>query len=595
MPIDIEVDKDEGKNPIAKFVLKDKSFRNDIVRLVIGEQDGKGIFYNDMIFYDEEIVLDNLEYNEEYFLQVIVKNGNGDIIETYTGNFIIENKPSRQVEISNTEKTNYKKYTEVHENKDRDFPRDNDKNSINSSIYRASGYGYMEENESNDEFEDANIIESRVYKVIGTIDSRRDEDFFRKTFAQDGTMDMELVVPRNEDYDIYVYRIHEDEERRARVRNDLENECELIEKGKKGEGTVEELRNIEVDREYVYYIKIVGFGGDYDRNDEYRLYIDSDYDPNAVRRDEYEKNNEADDASKIDIREGRREEIYGTIHHEDDVDWYEFRVGGYSDLDIELNRIPRDCNYDIKLYRKDGRYTDLIESSRRSGDKSEDIRETVEKGTYYVKVYGDGYDDFDVEDEYELEIRYRYNDDDSYYEPDGGVWVSSHRDMTDEQVERSYYSEIIYIPADVVDELIQADAYTRQNLITLGTGITLGGVATEKVLAKKLADLCPKLLKWGSRSFTYVGLVLIAADIAKRHNHNKFVDAARPDGPNKDTYPVYYEVERRYNHKEGWYIRTPGTWHIWDDYPYIPKAIDGQFGELKNKKLDEDDVRDLLP
>ena len=316
LPIDIEVDKDEGKNPIAKFVLKDKSFRNDIVRLVIGEQDGKGIFYNDRIFYDEEIVLDNLEYNKKYYLQLIVNNNNGDIIETYTGNFIIENKPSRQVEISNTEKTNYKKYTEVHENRDRDFSRDNDKDSINSSIYRASGYGSMEENESNDEFEDANIIEGRVYKVIGTIDSRRDED---------------------------------------------------------------------------------------------------------------EKNNEADDASEIDVEEGRREEIYGTIHHEDDVDWYEFEVDGYSDLDIELNNIPRDCNYDIKLYRKDGRYTDLIESSRRSGDKSEDIRETVEKGTYYVKIYGDGYDDFDVNDEYELEIRYRYNDDDSYYAPDGGVWVS---DMT---------------------------------------------------------------------------------------------------------------------------------------------------------------------
>ncbi|WP_425449785.1 hypothetical protein, partial [Dethiothermospora halolimnae] len=207
LPIDIEVDKDEGGNPIAKFVLKDKSFKNDIVRLVIGEQEGKGIFYNDRIFYDEEIVLDNLEYNEEYYSQVIVNNDNGDIIETYTGNFIIENKPSRQVEISNTEKTNYKKYIEVHENRDRDFSRDNDKDSINSSIYRASGYGYMEEDESNDEFEDANIIEGRVYKVIGTIDSRRDEDFFRKTFAQDGTMDIELGVPRNEDYDIYVYRI----------------------------------------------------------------------------------------------------------------------------------------------------------------------------------------------------------------------------------------------------------------------------------------------------------------------------------------------------------------------------------------------------
>ena len=105
-----------------------------------------------IIFYNRKI-LNNLEYNKKYFLQVIVNNGNGDIIETYTGNFIIENKPSRQVEISNTEKTNYKKYTEVHENRDRDFSRDNDKDSINSSIYRASGYGSMEKDESNDDFD----------------------------------------------------------------------------------------------------------------------------------------------------------------------------------------------------------------------------------------------------------------------------------------------------------------------------------------------------------------------------------------------------------------------------------------------------------
>ncbi|WP_425449533.1 PPC domain-containing protein, partial [Dethiothermospora halolimnae] len=337
---------------------------------------------------------------------------------------------------------------------------------------------------------------------------------------------------------------------------------------------------------------IVGFDGDYDRNDEYRLYIDSDYDPNAVRRDEYEKNNEADDASEIDVEEGRREEIYGTIHHEDDVDWYEFEVDGYSDLDIELNNIPRDCNYDIKLYRKDGRYTDLIESSRRSGDKSEDIRETVEKSTYYVKIYGDGYDDFDVEDEYELEIRYRYNDDDSYYAPDGGVWVSDKREATDEQRRyKKWYSCRIYIPAYAIKALKFDNSMERKDFINLSEFMTVGGITT--FFAEKMAKKVPAFVGWAGAFFTVAGGVMLLSDFSDTETYNDFLDTIQPGGEGTKIYPVCLTIQPGFEELRGGY--EVKVWRRWNEYPRIPKAIDGQLGELEDRELDKDDVEDLIP
>ena len=86
--------------------------------------------------------------------------------------------------------------------------------------------------------------------------------------------------------------------------------------------------------------------------------------------------------------------IKGAISSESDVDWYTFSLYGKARVEITLTEIPRECNYNIALYRKANRINagvdevELIISAAKPLTYDENISKFLDNaGVYYVKVY----------------------------------------------------------------------------------------------------------------------------------------------------------------------------------------------------------------
>lgn len=100
--------------------------------------------------------------------------------------------------------------------------------------------------------------------------------------------------------------------------------------------------------------------------------------------DSYETNNMPSTATT-----GRYNKVtYGTIHDDNDVDWYKIDVlSSEEPISIFLTNIPRNCDYDLYLVKYDSTNgITALYANTESGTTSEEMYGYVEAGTWYVVV-----------------------------------------------------------------------------------------------------------------------------------------------------------------------------------------------------------------
>lgn len=156
----------------------------------------------------------------------------------------------------------------------------------------------------------------------------------------------------------------------------------------------------------------------------------------------------------------RNEWLWGLIKREVDVDYYEFRVFGKADLNVELTNIPSGCDYDLELLEHDNsKYAgeeDVISvaSSRKASNRPEHISKLVFPGVYYIKIYSYN-DSFDAQERYCLSLYVNYKSEDinipdlKYSKGVGAaLWVSDYDPFNIQAFTSSGKSEVGYFTSN---------------------------------------------------------------------------------------------------------------------------------------------------
>ena len=145
-------------------------------------------------------------------------------------------------------------------------------------------------------------------------------------------------------------------------------------------------------------------------------------------KDKYEDNNSFSQATRLDSNLThsndysfsinatlhRNEWLWGLIKREVDEDYFRFDVMGNATIDVTLDNIPQNCDYDIGLYSHDNiaysgkESISLLSQSRNGSNLSERIRMSAGPGTYYLRVYPYN-NTFDAANEYHLYGSFSYS------------------------------------------------------------------------------------------------------------------------------------------------------------------------------------------
>ncbi|WP_202224515.1 PPC domain-containing protein, partial [Okeania sp. KiyG1] len=106
--------------------------------------------------------------------------------------------------------------------------------------------------------------------------------------------------------------------------------------------------------------------------------------------DDYANADEAFDFGEVTVDTERvLNEIGRTYRSQsgrDEQDWFRFELSEESNVNIDLRQLR--ANVDLTLYEDDG--TSLLDNSRNTGRKAENINQTLDAGEYYVKVQPKG-------------------------------------------------------------------------------------------------------------------------------------------------------------------------------------------------------------
>ncbi|EOD01149.1 PPC domain-containing protein [Caldisalinibacter kiritimatiensis] len=344
-----------------------KNAPSTVFQIAIGEYGEKKSVFKKSIIDGKKINIPNLKPDIKYSINVTFSSSKKNIstkdtmLDSYTGNFKIVTKENKCKAIL---------MPIIHQ-----VPTSKSNDEISTK-------SYPDEDTSNDYPSEAD----RIYDdedVYGYIDSSSDIDWFKVRFTEDGEANFWVDVPSNLDYDLYLY-------------DSLSNaeDDDYVERSIEGSGSDELISSYPVQSDQYYYIKVEGYGGDYSTQESYHLRT-KNYPYNNIEPDDYEPNDYFSSAERIS---GSGETLYANIHNEDDEDYYKFTLSGEAEVDIQLTSIPSGNDYDLKLY--DDNY-DKIDSSTAGGNDSDEIIQTLDEGTYYIKVYS--YDGFG-EDTYRLEV-----------------------------------------------------------------------------------------------------------------------------------------------------------------------------------------------
>ncbi len=122
-----------------------------------------------------------------------------------------------------------------------------------------------------------------------------------------------------------------------------------------------------------YYLRINSSSG-YADDENYSLTVE-----NCIP-DEYELNEGYSTASQIDCDDT----IMGTMDNQFDQDWYKINIEQTCKVNLKLENIPANCNYDIRVYNSS---TYCVGVSCCGSNYNEEIWTLLTPGEYYVKVY----------------------------------------------------------------------------------------------------------------------------------------------------------------------------------------------------------------
>lgn len=119
----------------------------------------------------------------------------------------------------------------------------------------------------------------------------------------------------------------------------------------------------------------------------------------AITPDQNENNNSFETASVIFDVTSREIGGYGlyigwwaNIHDKNDLDYYSYDVFMDGEITIKLSNIPNGCDYDLEFYRMSNSLTsscndsELVSSSKQTGNTDDEIIINVIPGTYYALV-----------------------------------------------------------------------------------------------------------------------------------------------------------------------------------------------------------------
>lgn len=161
--------------------------------------------------------------------------------------------------------------------------------------------------------------------------------------------------------------------------------------------------------------------------------------------------------TELDATLHRNELLWGLIKREVDVDYYQFRVYGKADLNIELTNIPSECDYDLELFEhNNSRYAEedsvtSIASSRNASNYQETISMFIFPGVYYIKVYSYN-GSFNAKQKYHLSLSVNYKSEDvsisdlKYSKGAGAaLWVSDYDPFNIQAFTSSGKSEVGFL------------------------------------------------------------------------------------------------------------------------------------------------------
>lgn len=261
--------------------------------------------------------------------------------------------------------------------------RDDDYDSSHYYHLRAKWYegespNEGDEYEPNDTFDDATRLSGDTNRIYATLHNEDDDDFYRIVLSDKSKLTIDLEsIPSGENYKLKLYNSDRD---RIGYSNNSGNDDEQI---------------IQTVDSGIYYIKIYPNGDSYDSDDTYRLEINIE-DASEEQPDKYEPNNSIDDATRLS---GNSNDIYATIHNEDDEDYYRIHLDEESNVTIDLTSIPTNQDYDLSLKDSHG---DTVAYSHNSSDTNEHINKELPSGTYCIKIFA--CDSFDAQDTYKLSV-----------------------------------------------------------------------------------------------------------------------------------------------------------------------------------------------
>ncbi|MDR6880410.1 hypothetical protein J2X61_002157, partial [Bacillus sp. 3255] len=362
---------ENGRSVVTKFDLLDSASPYNKVQLIVSEVGNKTPIFNGYIDNNQkEIQLGYLAVDSHYSFNVkIVK---GDIVESYVGQLKInlKNDPITNVPLAVQPNVSVYKSPIFMPLSVTQTVYGTTTQSVSSSVY-SNVYGNSGNNsilsiryeiEPDNSFSQAMLIydDDDVYGVIG---STTDEDYYKVMFSNNGNANFWLGgIPYNRDYELKIY-----DDSYAQIYNSSNS------------GTSDELiSNVLIQANRWYYIKVYGFNGSNDPGTNYHVRVKNYV--GASPGDSYELNNSFSQAAN----RGSNSTTYANIHDSSDIDYYQFSLFTKSNVTINLNSIPTNADYDIKLYNSS--QTQLY-SSTNSGMSNENISLVLDAGTYYIKVY----------------------------------------------------------------------------------------------------------------------------------------------------------------------------------------------------------------
>lgn len=238
---------------------------------------------------------------------------------------------------------------------------------------QAPGIAYAADNyEPNNDIGSAYLLTGST-TISSYIYTGNDEDWYRFQVWNPVHVRLFLDVPVNVDYELALF----------------DPDGYMLDGTSSGVG-VDESIDWTIDEPGTYYIRVVGFGGDYNQTTPYSLTLS-----NPKTGDTWEPNNTLETAAGP-LKSGSS--ITSYIFTGNDDDWYCFGVTSPTHVSISLD-VPSDRDYELELYDSESGWT--LASSTNGTGMDESIEYTIQTpGNYYVRVRG-------YSDEYSQSLSYR--------------------------------------------------------------------------------------------------------------------------------------------------------------------------------------------